>query len=419
MPERRRLHPPAACASQASPAHPAPRAGKAQRPPRLLLDLLRALPAAGRHPAALPFVLRSLQPLLGAGACWLVGVVPCLEPAGCICRCTVPRVLPSCSNHLPAPRLPPAGTPEVLQAAGLRLLCRLWHASGGRAYPQLRAAVIGEGQLRWMSACPHQACLLGRKSSLNTDRPHPLAAQATRRRARLPGWRCAWRAPSACATSPPPTPTRRRSWWGWCRCGGWLVARTGRAVRGGCAHTAGSLGGGYLCMTPPPGPALVAPAGVPGRRVAARAGHRPGLRRAAVRGRRARVLRRLARRAPRLAPPARARRRGSRLGASAQVEREVCKLLHDLRLGSHASSCLAADSSACRPPTPCRCACWRAAAWTRRCSPRRRPPWWTRCGWRRGTRTPRCAGAEAARSMPASHAAMPLRAPAGTCMFEC
>ena len=31
----------------------------------------------------------------------------------------------------------------MLQAAGLRLLCRLWHSSGGRAYPQLRTAVIG------------------------------------------------------------------------------------------------------------------------------------------------------------------------------------------------------------------------------------------------------------------------------------
>ncbi|KAI3425383.1 hypothetical protein D9Q98_009147 [Chlorella vulgaris] len=75
--------------------------GQRQRPPRLLLDLLRALPAAGRHPSALPFVLRSLQPLLVAGA------------------------------------------PDLLQAAGLRLLSRLWSSSGGRAYEQLRAAVIG------------------------------------------------------------------------------------------------------------------------------------------------------------------------------------------------------------------------------------------------------------------------------------
>lgn len=76
-------------------------AGKRQRPSPLLLDLLRALPEAGCHPAALPFVLRALQPLLGAGAT------------------------------------------ELLQAAGLRLLCRLWQSSGGRAYPQLRTAVIG------------------------------------------------------------------------------------------------------------------------------------------------------------------------------------------------------------------------------------------------------------------------------------
>ncbi|PRW05754.1 RST1 isoform X1 [Chlorella sorokiniana] len=75
--------------------------GKVQRPQRQLLELLHALAEAGHHPAALPFVLRTLQPLLSAG------------------------------------------TPEVLQAAGLRLLCRLWHTSGGRAYQQLRGAVIG------------------------------------------------------------------------------------------------------------------------------------------------------------------------------------------------------------------------------------------------------------------------------------
>ncbi len=48
-----------------------------------------------------------------------------------------------------------AGTPEVLQAAGLRLLCRLWHTSGGRAYQQLRAAVIGEVTL--LDALPSKA----------------------------------------------------------------------------------------------------------------------------------------------------------------------------------------------------------------------------------------------------------------------
>ena len=31
----------------------------------------------------------------------------------------------------------------MLQAAGLRLLCRLWQGSGGRAYQPLRTAVIG------------------------------------------------------------------------------------------------------------------------------------------------------------------------------------------------------------------------------------------------------------------------------------
>lgn len=32
-----------------------------------MLGLLRALPAMGRHPATMPFVLRTLQQLLGAG----------------------------------------------------------------------------------------------------------------------------------------------------------------------------------------------------------------------------------------------------------------------------------------------------------------------------------------------------------------
>ena len=45
------------------------RAGKVQQPSCLLLELLRALPAAGRHAAALPFVLRTLQPLLDTGEC--------------------------------------------------------------------------------------------------------------------------------------------------------------------------------------------------------------------------------------------------------------------------------------------------------------------------------------------------------------
>lgn len=57
---------PAECPLTAAPCI-CPPTGKCQRPPRLLLDLLRALPAAGRHPAALPFVLRTLQPLLSAG----------------------------------------------------------------------------------------------------------------------------------------------------------------------------------------------------------------------------------------------------------------------------------------------------------------------------------------------------------------
>lgn len=73
-------------------------------------------------------------------------------------------VWPQCRLLL-HPSIPPAGAPEVLQAAGLRLLCRLWHASGGRAYPQLRAAVIGEQQARQQDApmecrltCPASLC---------------------------------------------------------------------------------------------------------------------------------------------------------------------------------------------------------------------------------------------------------------------
>ena len=79
--------------------------GLAHRPPRrpspLLLQLLQALPLLAQHPAALPFVLRALQPLL-------------------------------------APAAPP-----LLQAAGLRLLCALWVGTS-RAFQQLRTALIGE-----------------------------------------------------------------------------------------------------------------------------------------------------------------------------------------------------------------------------------------------------------------------------------
>ena len=62
----------AACASSLLIAVPdAMSAGKVQRPQRQLLELLRALAEAGRHPAALPFVLRTLQPLLSAGG-WCI-----------------------------------------------------------------------------------------------------------------------------------------------------------------------------------------------------------------------------------------------------------------------------------------------------------------------------------------------------------
>ena len=44
----------------------------------------------------------------------------------------LPISRPAVSYHLAA-----------LQAAGLRLMSRLWQASSGRAYPQLRSAIIG------------------------------------------------------------------------------------------------------------------------------------------------------------------------------------------------------------------------------------------------------------------------------------
>lgn len=57
-----------------------------------------------------------------------------------------------------APALLSSDAPEALQAAGLRLLSRLWQVCGARAYPPLRAAVIGKGlvrkQLPWLAlAC--------------------------------------------------------------------------------------------------------------------------------------------------------------------------------------------------------------------------------------------------------------------------
>ena len=65
-----------------------------------MLELLHALTSLALHPAAAPFVVRALQPLLAPGA------------------------------------------PELLQAAGLRLLCRLWRGTG-RGYAHLRGAVLG------------------------------------------------------------------------------------------------------------------------------------------------------------------------------------------------------------------------------------------------------------------------------------
>lgn len=74
-------------------------AGKVQRLPPVL-ELLHALASLAQHAAAVPFVVRALQPLLAPGA------------------------------------------PELLQAAGLRLLCRLWRSTG-RGYTHLRTAVLG------------------------------------------------------------------------------------------------------------------------------------------------------------------------------------------------------------------------------------------------------------------------------------
>lgn len=73
--------------------------GRARAAPATL-GLLRVLPELARHSVALPYVVRLLQPLLAEGA------------------------------------------PELVQAAGLRLLCRVFVATG-RGYPQLRTAVLG------------------------------------------------------------------------------------------------------------------------------------------------------------------------------------------------------------------------------------------------------------------------------------
>eukprot|EP00887_Chlorella_sp_A99_P002269 scaffold10.g2269.t1 len=81
-------------------AHGSSRESIAVRPSHVLLELLQALPLLARHPAALPFVLRALQPLLAPGA------------------------------------------PALLQAAGLRLVCALWVGTG-RGFQQLRTAIIG------------------------------------------------------------------------------------------------------------------------------------------------------------------------------------------------------------------------------------------------------------------------------------
>lgn len=68
-------------------------AGKVQRPQRQLLELLRALAEAGCHPAALPFVLRTLQPLLSAGGCDCGQMFSLLHAsAACLCGLIVTDV---------------------------------------------------------------------------------------------------------------------------------------------------------------------------------------------------------------------------------------------------------------------------------------------------------------------------------------
>lgn len=42
-------------------------AGRVQEPPASLLPLLQALPGLGQHAAVVPFVVRSIQPLLSLG----------------------------------------------------------------------------------------------------------------------------------------------------------------------------------------------------------------------------------------------------------------------------------------------------------------------------------------------------------------
>ncbi len=114
----------------------------------------------GGHPATLPFVLRTLQQLLSPGKAenseqeqrsWVgsgrtMGAshqtdLRCMG-VSCIGPFTPHRS--SASNEMRIYLfLCVSDAPEALQAAGLRLMSRLWQASGGRAYPQLRAAVIG------------------------------------------------------------------------------------------------------------------------------------------------------------------------------------------------------------------------------------------------------------------------------------
>ncbi|GAB4813990.1 hypothetical protein N2152v2_001036 [Parachlorella kessleri] len=75
-------------------------AGWEQSTPTSLLPMLRALPSLAQHAAVVPFVVRAIQPLLSSGS------------------------------------------PEVLQALALRLLCLLW-LRGGRGYQHLRIAILG------------------------------------------------------------------------------------------------------------------------------------------------------------------------------------------------------------------------------------------------------------------------------------
>ena len=115
-----------------------PCAGKQQRPSRLLLELLQALPAAGRHPAALPFVLRTLQQLLTPGVPWLPRLRAAVASGPAASQRRAPRLQPECSAPPPPPRF---SLPTPISCRRPR------GAAGGGTAPAV-AAVAGQRRAR-------------------------------------------------------------------------------------------------------------------------------------------------------------------------------------------------------------------------------------------------------------------------------